>query len=305
MTDFTVMITGESGVGKEVLAKFLHINSHRSKGNFIKVNCGAIPENLIESELFGYERGAFTGASVEGKPGLFEIAHGGTIFLDEIGELPYNMQVKLLRVLQEGEFTRVGGVMPRKADVRVVAATHRNLEEMVNERLFREDLYYRLNVIPILVPPLRERPADILALIRYFLEGINAKYHWQKRFGRDALDALHDYHWPGNIRELKNVVERVVAMSRDDIIACDDLPNKIVAQNRESVMRYLTDIVPLEEAVAGVEEALLTKAFEKYGNVRAAAKALGIDASTFVRKRQRIRKYREASAGDKVENQRI
>lgn len=299
MTDFTVMITGESGVGKEVLAKFLHNNSHRSNGNFIKVNCGAIPENLIESELFGYEGGAFTGASAGGKPGLFEIAHGGTIFLDEIGELPYNMQVKLLRVLQEGEFTRVGGISPKKTDIRVVAATHRNLEHMVQSHAFREDLYYRLNVIPILVPPLRERPEDILALIRYFLDGINMKYHWQKRFGRDALDAMHDYYWPGNIRELKNVVERVVAMSRDDVIACDDLPNKIVTANRENVMRYLTDIVPLDEAVIGVEEALLTKAFEKYGNVRGAAKALGIDASTFVRKRQRIQKYRASEKNSK------
>ncbi len=286
-TDFTVMLTGESGVGKEVMAKFVHQNSQRVNNPFIKVNCGAIPENLIESELFGYEKGAFSGARVEGKSGLFESAHRGTLFLDEIGELPLNMQVKLLRVLQEGEFTRVGGVNPKKVDVRIISATNRNLEEMVKTKQFREDLYYRLNVIPVLIPPLRERKQDIIAFIRHFLQHVNAKYGWDKLISRDALDVLYDYAWPGNIRELKNVIERVVAMSKSDLITCDDLPAKIMLDNKSNQLRIGTELMPLKEAVTKVEKALLDKAYEQYGNVREAAKALEIDPSTFVRKRQK------------------
>lgn len=288
--DTTVLLLGETGVGKEEVAKFIHKNSHRKKKQFIKINCGAIPENLIESELFGYEKGAFTGANREGKVGLFEIADGGTLFLDEVGELPLDMQVKLLRVLQEQEIKRVGGIQPIKIDVRILAATNRDLEEMVKTKLFREDLYYRLNVVPLNIPPLRERKQDILPLVHHFLSELNEKYGWNKSFHKDVLDILYEYDWPGNVRELKNIVERVFIMSHQDHITVQDLPKSIHAVKGDKGLAVGEQIMPLKEAVALIEKELIKKAFEKHGNVRSAAKALGIDASTFVRKR---RKYEE------------
>jgi len=289
-TDITIHLTGESGVGKEVLAKFIHNNSNRAKQNFIKVNCGAIPENLIESELFGYEKGAFTGASSEGKMGLFELADRGTLFLDEIGELSLNVQVKLLRVLQEGEVTKVGGVKPIKVDVRIISATNKNLTEMVKEHLFREDLYYRLSVIPLHIPPLRERQQDIIVLTRYFLDNINTKYGWEKTLSKEVLDVLHDYAWPGNIRELKNMIERIVVMSAHNRLEMEDLPNQMLKHQKAHIFSSVNEMMPLKDAVGIVEYQLIEKAYETYGNVREAAKALGIDASTFVRKRQRYQK---------------
>ncbi|WP_053956148.1 sigma 54-interacting transcriptional regulator [Inediibacterium massiliense] len=286
--DTTILILGETGVGKEEIAKFIHKNSNRRRKQFIKVNCGAIPNTLIESELFGYEKGAFTGANRQGKMGLFEVANGGTLFLDEIGELPLDMQVKLLRVLQENEIKRVGGIESIKVDVRILAATNRNLEKMVKENQFREDLYYRLNVVPICIPSLRERRGDILPLVRHFLSELNEKYGWNKRMSKDALEVLYEYDWPGNVRELKNIVERVFIMSNDHEITCEDLPKTICMKNTSS--RLIEEIVPLKEAISIVEKELLEKAFEKYQNVRGAAKALGIDASTFVRKRQKYEK---------------
>ncbi|WP_129596010.1 sigma-54-dependent Fis family transcriptional regulator [Anaerophilus nitritogenes] len=286
--DTTILILGETGVGKEEFAKFIHKNSNRKRKQFIKVNCGAIPTTLIESELFGYEKGAFTGANRQGKMGLFEVANGGTLFLDEIGELPLNMQVKLLRVLQENEIKRVGGVESIKVDVRILAATNRNLEKMVKENQFREDLYYRLHVVPICIPSLRERRGDILPLVRHFLSELNIKYGWNKRFSKDALEILYEYDWPGNVRELKNIVERVFIMSNEQEIICEDLPKIIYAKNTSS--KFIEEIIPLKEAVASVERELLERAFEKYKNVRGAAKALGIDPSTFVRKRQKYEK---------------
>ena len=284
--DTTILILGETGVGKEEIAKFIHKNSSRNMENFIKINCGAIPANLIETELFGYEKGAFTGANKDGKMGLFEVADGGTVFLDEIGELPIDIQVKLLRVLQEGEIERVGGLKPVKLDVRVLAATNRILEDMVRQKTFREDLYYRINVVPIVIPPLRERKEDIAPIARHYISKLNSKYKFNKVFSDDAMNALYNYEWPGNVRELKNIVERVMVISSKDIIHKSDLLiNKCSSFIENNI--DLDEICNLSEAVEKVEAKLICKAFDSAGNVRDAAKILGIDASTFVRKRKR------------------
>ncbi|MCB2294116.1 sigma 54-interacting transcriptional regulator [Clostridium algoriphilum] len=284
--DTTVLILGETGVGKEEFAKFIYKNSMRKDKNFIKINCGAIPQNLIESELFGYVKGAFTGANKEGKMGLFEVADGGTVFLDEIGELPLDIQVKLLNVLQEGEVERVGAVKPIKINVRVLAATNRDLEGMTKEKLFRADLYYRLNVVPLTVPPLRERRGDIVPLIQYFLSQLNHKYNFEKSFTIEALNTLYNYSWPGNVRELKNIVERVIVMSSSDEIFQSDLPIQNSLTNIDK-NGGCEDISNLKDAVGKVEAKLISQAFDNAGNVRDAAKILGIDASTFVRKRKK------------------
>ncbi|WMJ82441.1 sigma 54-interacting transcriptional regulator [Clostridium sp. MB40-C1] len=285
--DTIVLILGETGVGKEEIAKYIHKNSNRHDKQFLEINCGAIPHSLIEAELFGYERGAFTGANKEGKIGLFEAADGGTLFLDEIGELPLDMQVKLLRVLQKNEVTRIGGVKPIKIDVRIVAATNRELEEMVAQKTFREDLYYRLNVVPILIPPLRDRKQDIMALIKYFLSQFNKKYGLNDYFDSDVLKCFYEYNWPGNVRELKNAVERLVIMTDKEKITLNDLPDKYRTSFNDYGVNLEDGIIPLKVGVEQLEYKLLKRAFEKYGNVRGAAKALGIDASTFVRKRKK------------------
>ncbi len=287
LMDTTVLLLGETGVGKEELAKLIYRNSSRKNKQFIKINCGAIPESLIEAELYGYEKGAFTGANREGKIGLFEVADGGTLFLDEVGELSPSMQVKLLRVLQEHEIKRIGGINPIKVDVRIIAATNRNLEEMVKSKGFREDLYYRLNVVPLTVPPLRERRQDIIPLIRYFLTQINEKYHLKKSFSASTMKCLYEYEWPGNVRELKNIVERVIVMSGEDMISREDLPKQIACSVEEKCITLSDEIIPLRVAVSKVEDQLIKRAFERYGNVRDAAKALEIDAATLVRKRQK------------------
>ncbi|WP_333638455.1 sigma-54 interaction domain-containing protein [Tissierella praeacuta] len=287
--DTTVLITGETGVGKEEIAKLIYKNSNRETKQFIKVNCGSIPKTLIEAELFGYERGAFTGANKEGKIGLFEVADGGTIFLDEIGELPLDMQVKLLRVLQDGQFTRVGGVEEITVDVRILAATNRNLEEMVREKLFREDLYYRLNIVPITIPPLRDRRDDIIPLIHYFLNKLNKKYKFKKTISSEALKILYAYEWKGNVRELRNIIERIMVMSEKDMISKPDLPKSILAWDKVQNVINENEIVPLKQALNKVEKHLLEIAFNTYGNVRDAAKVLEIDPATFVRKRQKYR----------------
>jgi PAS domain S-box-containing protein len=288
--DTTVLLLGETGVGKEELAKYIHKNSLRNKKQFIKINCGAIPESLIESELFGYEKGSFTGANKEGKQGIFELADGGTLFLDEVGELPLNIQVKLLRVLQESEVMRIGGIKPVRINVRILAATHRNLEEMIKNNTFREDLYYRLNVVPLVIPPLRERRKDIIPLVKYFLLGLNQKYSLNKYFNGEALDAIYNYDWHGNVRELKNIVERVVILSNGEAITKGDLPQKIREYETSCGFRKEDRIMELRQAVAEVEMKLIDSAYKKYGNVRDAAKALGIDAATFVRKRKKYNK---------------
>jgi len=287
--DTTVLISGETGVGKEEVAKYIHKNSTRSEKPFIKVNCGAIPENLIESELFGYEPGAFTGASKEGKLGLFEVASEGTLFLDEVGELPLEMQVRLLRVLQERELVRIGGVRPIKVNVRILAATNRNLDAMVRQKLFREDLYYRLNVVPIHILPLRDRKEDILPLIKFFLDELNTKYGWDRSLSGEAMKMLFDYHWPGNVRELKNILERVAVMCESERIGQSDLELIIGGSHNARMKADADSIMTLKEATEQLEREMIEKAVTRYGNVRAAARVLGVDSSTLVRKRQRYR----------------
>ncbi|WP_191991812.1 sigma-54 interaction domain-containing protein [Bacillus aerolatus] len=234
--DSTVLITGESGAGKEVIAHYIHQWSDRAAKPFIKVNCGSIPENLLESELFGYAKGAFTGALKEGKQGLFEAADGGTIFLDEIGEMPFSLQVKLLRVLQEQEVTRIGETTPIKINVRVITATNRNLLEEVKQKNFREDLYYRLNVVPVHIPPLRDRQADLLPLILHFTEEFNRKFSKTKVFSQEAIKHFYSYNWPGNIRELRNIIERLIVMTDTDYLEPAHLSFFLKHESKENVM---------------------------------------------------------------------
>ena len=285
--DTTILLLGETGVGKEQFARFIYENSQRSEQSFISINCGAIPPTLIESELFGYERGAFTGAKREGKMGVFESADNGTVFLDEIGDLPLEMQVHLLRVLQEMQITRVGGTRSIPVNVRIIAATNRDLLDMVHKKTFREDLYYRLNVIPIEIPPLRERPGDVVPLVQTFLQESNKKYRFQKVFSPAALQAMQQYHWPGNVRELKNVVEQAVILSDKDDILPSDLPIAPCFSGERPESRGAGEGFSLKKAVAQFEYEHICQAYDQYKNVRAAAASLGMDAATFVRKRKK------------------
>lgn len=288
--DSTVLVTGESGVGKEIITKIIHKNSKRKDGPFIKINCGAIPESLLESELFGYEAGAFTGASKDGKMGMFELAHQGTLFLDEIGELPLTLQVKLLRAIQDREIHRVGGSMPRQVDVRIIAATNRNLVEMVEKGEFREDLFFRLNVVPIHVPPLRERQEEIIPLAKKFLAKFCNAYSLKKELSPEVMEALLEYQWPGNIRELENVIERLVVTTPGEIITFSDLPRFFFGeQSLSKATVSVRGLIPLKEAVLAVEKLLLEKAMERYGSTYKAAEVLQVDQSTIVRKLHKIR----------------
>ncbi|MCB6992481.1 sigma 54-interacting transcriptional regulator [bacterium 210820-DFI.6.37] len=280
--DSTVLITGESGVGKGVIAKHLHENGARKDFPFITVNCGAIPENLIESELFGYERGAFTGSRNEGKKGLFEAAQNGTIFLDEISELPLNLQVKLLQVIQDREFTRVGGVDRIPVDVRIISATNKELLSLVRNDKFREDLYYRLNVVPINVPPLRERPEDILPLLQSNLAKYNEKLHEHKTLAPSALSILLRYPWPGNIRELQNIMERLILTTRDKTITEDNLP--VFIKNSAQIQPVQSDDMSLNAALERAEKEILARALAEHKSTRAMAKALKVSQPTIVRK---------------------
>ncbi|WP_353948239.1 sigma 54-interacting transcriptional regulator [Sporolactobacillus sp. Y61] len=291
--DSIVLIQGESGVGKEKIVDLIHKKSRRSNGSLIKVNCGAIPETLLESELFGYESGSFTGAHHKGKPGLFEAANKGTIFLDEIGEMSLPLQVKLLRVLQEFEIVRVGGSKPISIDVRVIAATNKDLNKMSEEGMFRKDLYYRLNIIPIVIPPLRERKEDIVPLIYHFLKSINYKYGFQRSFSKDALDRLQKYKWPGNVRELRNLVERMVLMNHKSQIDVLDIHNEMTLNqdrkfsSKTSSDSMLADPKPLKKTMAELESHIIQDTINKAPSVRAAASILQIDPSTLVRKMQK------------------
>jgi two-component system response regulator AtoC len=273
----TVLITGESGTGKELIAKALHHNSPRKNKSFVAVNCGAIPENLLESELFGYVKGAFTDASRD-KEGLFLVATGGTIFLDEIGEMPPGLQVKLLRVLQENEVRPVGSLKPIPIDVRVVAATIRDLPADVQEKRFREDLFYRLNVIPIHVPPLRERSEDIPLLIHHFVKQFNLRNNTSlESFSPEAMRELASYKWPGNVRQLENVVERCSLLVDKAIIDAEDLPAKVRAQIDPTTYEMHGDNLSIKQAVRRIEEALIRKALKKTsGNRTRAAKLIEI-----------------------------
>lgn len=281
--DATVLITGETGVGKEVVAKEIYKKSNRNAGPYIKVNCAAIPENLLESEMFGYEKGSFTGALRKEKLGYFELAQGGTLLLDEIGEMPVKLQSKLLRVIQEREITRIGGTKPIRIDVRIIAATNQNIEEQIKNGTFREDLYYRLNVIPIQIPPLRERKADIAILAHKFLVKFTEKYNRNKEFEITAIDALERYNWDGNVRELENTVERLVILGNETSINGNDIIN-ILGKNKFSCNVIDNDNITLKEATDILEKNIIEKALRKYKSSRKAAKVLGVTQPTILRK---------------------
>lgn len=282
--DSTVLLTGETGVGKEVVAQYIHSNSERKNKNYIKINCGAIPANLLESELFGYVGGAFTGADPNGKHGMFEMADQGTLFLDEIGELQLDLQSALLRALQDGEITRVGSTQTQKVDVRIIAATNRDLKQMVADGTFREDLYYRLNVISIDIPPLRERQEDIPALAELFIEKLNKKYRTEKQATESFLLELMTMQWPGNIRELSNFVERQYIMHDSDIISSvNNYENNMLAE-RGLDDNAEADNFNLDRMVNSVEAQMIKAALKKCKNMSEAAKILGISQPTFSRK---------------------
>ena len=291
-TDSTVLILGESGTGKELVAKAIHFNGSRKDRPFVAVNCSAIPENLLESELFGHAKGAFTGAIKE-KIGKFEAAHLGTIFLDEIGTLPMHLQTKLLRVLQEQEIERVGSNRQIKLDVRVISATNVNLEQEVERGNFREDLFYRLNVIPVLIPPLRERIEDILPLTRHFLEkNCRSMQRPVMHLEKEALEALEAYPWNGNVRELENIMERVVALTEGDLITLRDLPGNIAKAYQERV-RSPTSVTPqgidMVQTINDIEKKMIAEALQLSGGVKArAALMLSINRTTLVEKMRRL-----------------
>lgn len=287
----TVLILGESGVGKEEVAKYIHQHSMRKECPFITVNCGAIPGNLLESELFGYEKGAFTGAMQSGKVGLIEAADGGTVFLDEVGEMPLDFQVKLLRFVQSKEIRRVGSIDSKIVDVRVLAATNRPLADMVEEGTFREDLYYRLNVVQIDIPPLRKRTGAILPLAALFLNRYNKKYGQEKVLTYDIVKEMENFSWPGNVRQLKNIVENMVIVSNNEYLQPEDLPWN--AQHKSDAMKQVihsladNDEISLNEAVEELERQMLERAKMSCGTTRRIAEKLKVNQSTVVRKMQK------------------
>ncbi|MEW9081713.1 sigma 54-interacting transcriptional regulator [Caldanaerobacter subterraneus] len=289
-TDSTVLIRGESGTGKELVAQAIHYASRRRDKPFIRVNCAAIPVTLLESELFGHERGAFTGAVTQ-KIGKFELADGGTVFLDEIGEIPPEIQVKLLRVIQEKEFERVGGIKTIKVDVRIIAATNKDLEKAIKEGTFREDLYYRLNVIPIMLPPLRERRGDIPLLVEHFIEKLNKKLNKNiKGITKKAMQALIHYDWPGNIRELENIIERCITLSEGEYIDYEDLPqyirneDTIVSENNVIYLDEHSELLTMEE----YEYKIIKAALDRYKSFNKAAKVLGLTHKTVASKARKF-----------------
>ncbi|PGT91631.1 Fis family transcriptional regulator [Bacillus sp. AFS040349] len=284
--DTTILVLGETGVGKDVLVRYLYRSSDRFKeGQLIKVNCGAIPNELLESELFGYEGGAFSGANRTGKVGMFELAHNGMLFLDEVGEMPMDLQVKLLRAIQEKEIMRVGGTKTKRVDVRLVAATNRDLKEMVKRGTFREDLYYRLNVVPIFVPPLRERRADILPLVHYFLELYKKKYSVEKVLDKKISNFFYQFDWPGNVRELSNLLERLILTVPNEYVSINDLPDEY--QKSTSDEEVVLEEVSLREIVEQAEKTALKKALLKYKTTYQIAEKLQTSQATVFRKLQK------------------
>lgn len=288
-SDSSIFITGESGVGKEIIARAICEYSPRRDKPFIAINCGAIPNELLESEFFGYEEGSFTGAKKSGKKGLFEQANGGTIFLDEIGELPLQMQKKLLRVIQENTITRVGGSKPIKIDVRYVSATNISNEDLHDNLKFRQDLYYRLSVIPIKIPPLRERKEDIVPLVEHFLDLYNNKYNREVSISSKVMNLLNGHSWPGNIRELKNIIERFVVLSVKNTIGEDEFNMLINLDDlsKENDLKspiVVNGIVNLNEAYKMVDQIIIPRAIDRYGSITKASQKIGIDSSTIHRK---------------------
>ena len=281
--DATVLIQGETGTGKEMLANFIHQNSLRKDKIMLCLNCGAISKDLIETELFGYVGGAFTGGLPKGKPGYFEIADGGTLFLDEIGELPFNVQMKLLRTLQEKEIIRVGARKPKTVDVRVIAATNRDLMQMVEQNEFRADLYYRLNVVNIEIPPLRERKRDIVPLANLFLKRFNDKFKTNKRLSAYSYKMLEDYDWPGNVRELKNTIEKMVILSDEDIISVADIKKE---ESRFHVEQQEIGNVNLKETLERIELKYIKEYYEQYQTLEKTAAKLGVNIKTLSRRKR-------------------
>lgn len=279
-----VLLQGETGVGKTLVAQFIHNASGRAGEPFLALNCGALPENLIEAELFGYAPGAFTGAGPKGKRGLLELAHNGTLFLDEIGDLPLPVQVKLLKVIEENRFIPVGGLELKEVDVRIISASHHDLKQLVAEGRFRADLYYRLNVVPITIPALRERSEEIPPLLHYYLDSFNSRYQRQVQWSLAALDLLCEYAWPGNIRELINIVERLVVTNQSGTIEALDLPEEILDLSRQN-----TDDsrLPLRKVLENAERAAIRVALQTHKTTRLAAKALGVSQATVVQKMKR------------------
>lgn len=290
--DCNILITGESGTGKEVIAKQIHMQSERRNNSFVHINCGSIPETLLESELFGYDSGAFTGARKQGKPGMFELANNGTLFLDEIGEMPLSLQVKILLAIQDRQIYRLGGTKPIGVNCRVIAATNKDLNREIEEGRFREDLYYRLNVVRINLPPLRQRRADIAPLINLMMDAFGKKYNKHPLLPGSLMKFFQNYDWPGNVRELSNVVERLIifsdgkAISEADVSDC--LPSKIGCGDRCEEVMDKEELLPLKEAVEKEERRLLALAQKQYGSTAKVAKALDIDQATAFRK---MRKY--------------
>ena len=289
-TNSTILLGGESGAGKDLIARAIHQHSRRASGPFIKINCTAIPENLLESELFGYEKGAFTGA-VSSKPGKFELADKGTIFLDEIGDVPGTIQVKLLRVLQDRDFEHLGGTKTLKVDVRVLAATNQDLRAALEQGTFREDLYYRLNVFPIILPPLRERRSDIMLLADHFLQKYGEMYGKNiKRISTSAINMMMAYHWPGNVRELENCIERAVLMASDEVIHGYNLPPSLQTSDETQTSIFPKEGADLKTMVESYEKEIIIDALKKHrGNAAATARYLNTT--------QRIVNYRVQKLG--------
>lgn len=291
LADSTVLLTGESGTGKDMFARLIHRLSPRRSGPFITVNCSAIPDNLLESELFGYEAGAFTGAKQRGKLGLVETAEGGTLFLNEVADLPHPSQSKVLHLIQDRQFVKVGGERTVNVNVRIIAATNRNLKEMVAQGKFRQDLFYRLSVIPIHLPPLRERREDIIPLAEHFLNVFSKKYGKRKEFSPEACEALTRYDWPGNVRELENLIELLVVTTDSELIRGSDLPPEF----GQAIALAGANQSRLTAALQGLERLLIKDAIDRFGSTRKAAQALGISQPTLVRKMRKLGIVKDAS----------
>ena len=288
----TVLLVGETGVGKEVVASFIHRSSNRSEHPYIKINCSAIPEQLLESELFGYESGAFTGAKAKGKPGLFELANKGTLLLDEIGDMPMQLQVKLLRVLQENEVRRLGGAHAIPLNVRIISSTNRDLKQKMEQGQFSEALYYRLNVVELNIPPLRERRDDILPLCTYYLRYFCDRYKLEKTFAQEVKEYFIRYDWPGNVRELRNIVENTIVSSEGDVIGLEDMPQRMISVRPAAQTTRPTGGIQagtsMREAVEEIQREVITEALQKHGSLRKAAKALDMDATTLYRTARKL-----------------